>query len=87
LTTFLVPSMLWLEATIFHVNHRFSWSPILPIGILILVAIGNIMFGLLAFAAFQDGLPGSKRMLVGAVLVGIQCIINDAIIWNAMFPW
>jgi len=41
----------------------------------------------LALAALQDSLPGAKRMLVGAVLVGIQCIINDAIIWNAFFPW
>ena len=59
----------------------------LPIGILVLVAIGCIMCGLLALAALQDSLPGAKRMLAGAVLVGIQCIINDAIIWNAFFPW
>ena len=87
MVVFLVPSIFWLEATIFHINYRFSWSPALPIGILVLVAIGNIMFGLLAFAAFQDSLPGGKRMLIGAILVGIQCIINDAIIWNALFPW
>jgi len=87
LLIFLVPSIFWLEATIFHVNHRYSWSPVLPIGILVLVAIGCIMCGLLALAALQDSLPGAKRMLVGAVLVGIQCIINDAIIWNAFFPW
>ena len=87
LLTFLIPSIFWLEATIFHMNNNYSWTPVLPIGILILVAIGNIMMGLLAFSAYQDDLQGSKLMLLGSVLLGIQCVINDGIIWNAMFPW
>ena len=87
LLTFLIPSIFWLEATIFHMNNNYGWTPVLPIGILILAAIGNIMFGLLAFSAYQDDLQGSKLMLLGSVLLGIQCVIYDGIIWNAMFPW
>ena len=76
-----------MEATIFHMNNNYGWTPVLPICILILAAIGNIMFGLLAFSAYQDDLQGSKLMLLGSVLLGIQCVIYDGIIWNAMFPW
>ena len=45
------------------------------------------MFGLLAYSAYQDGFEGGKVMLVGTVLLGIQCIIFDGIIWNVKFPW
>ena len=37
--------------------------------------------------AHQDDLPGAVRMVIGATLLAIQCVINDAIIWTAMFPW
>ena len=84
---FLVPSMLWLESTLFHLNNEYSWTPLLVIGILTTVCIGNIMFGLLAYSAYQDGFEGGKVMLFGTVLLGIQCIIFDGIIWNVKFPW
>ena len=79
--------MLWLESTLFHLNNEYSWTPLLVIGILTTVCIGNIMFGLLAYSAYQDGFKGGKVMLVGTVLLGIQCIIFDGIIWNVKFPW
>ena len=84
---FLLPSALWLEATLFHMDHGTTWSPILPIGVLVVVALGNLMFGALAADAYKNRLPGWKRMLVGALLLGVQCILNDCIVWNAMFPW
>ena len=36
-----------------------------------LVAIGNIMIGLLAYGAYQDGVDGSGLMVTGAVMLGI----------------
>ena len=82
-----IPSALWLEATIYHIENDYSWTPILVIGILMLVCIGNILMGLLAYSANQDGVPGSKAMLVGSIFLGIQCILFDGIYWNLKFPW
>ena len=84
---FLIPSMLWIDSTIFHMNNSYSWTPILVIGILALASVGNIMLGLLAYGAMQDGVDGSRTMLLGSVLLGIQVILNDLIIWSAKFPW
>ena len=84
---FLIPSMLWIDSTIFHMNNSYSWTPILVIGILALASVGNIMFGLLAYGAMQDGVEGSRIMLLGSVFLGIQVILNDLIIWSAKFPW
>ncbi len=83
----LIPSALWLESTLFHLANNYSWTPVLVIGILMLVAIGNIMIGLLAYGAYQDGVDGSGLMITGAVMLGIQCIFNDCILWSIKFPW
>ena len=84
---FMIPSMLWLESTLFHINNDYSWTPMLVIGILTLVSIGNIMLGMLAYSSYKDGFAGGKTMLIGSILLGIQCIIFDGIIWNVKFPW
>ena len=84
---FMIPSMLWLESTLFHINNEYSWTPILVIGILTLASIGNILFGLLAYSAYRDGLEGANLMLAGAFMLSIQCIILDGIVWNVKFPW
>ena len=64
----------------FHLSNDYSWTPVLVIGILMLVAIGNIMIGLLAYGAYQDGVDGSGLMVTGAVMLDIQCIFNDCIL-------
>ena len=84
---FLIPSLLWIDSTIFHMNNSYSWTPFLVIGILGLASIGNIMFGLLAYGAWQDGVDGSGMMLLGSAFLAIQVILNDFIIWSAKFPW
>ena len=84
---FMIPSMLWLESTLFHINNDYSWTPMLVIGILTLVSIGNIMLGMLGYSSYKDGFAGGKTMLIGSILLGIQCIIFDGIIWNVKFPW
>jgi len=86
-TLILIPSALWLESTLFHLSNDYSWTPVLVIGILILVAIGNVMLGLLAYGAYQDGVNGSGLMIAGAVMLGIQCVFNDCILWSIKFPW
>ena len=83
----MIPSMLWLESTLFHINNDYSWTPLLVIGVLTLASIGNILYGLLAYSAYQDGLEGANMMLLGSVMLSIQCIILDGIVWNVKFPW
>ena len=83
----LIPSALWIESTIFHLSNDYSWTPLLVVGILFLVSVGNVMFGLLAYGAYQDGVEGSGLMIAGAVMLGIQCIVNDLVIWSIKFPW
>ena len=68
-TLILIPSALWLESTLFHLSNDYSWTPVLVIGILILVAIGNVMLGLLAYGSYQDGVDGSGLMIAGAVML------------------
>jgi len=84
---FMIPSMFWLESTLFHMNNDYSWTPFLVIGVLTLASIGNIMFGLLAYSAYQDGVEGAGTMLLGSVMLSIQCIFLDGILWNVKFPW
>ena len=57
------------------------------IGILFLVSVGNVMMGLLAYGAFQDGVSGSGLMILGAAMLAVQCIVNDFVIWSIRFPW
>ncbi len=84
---FLIPSALWLESTSFHMKNDYSWTPVLVIGVLFLVSVGNILLILLAFNAYQNNIKGSKYMLIGSLMISIQCILNDLIIWSYKFPW
>lgn len=83
----LIPSSLWLESTNFHMSNSYSWTPILVVGTLFLVAIGNIMLGLLAYDAYLDGIEGSGWMIIGSLMLALQCIVNDLLIWSLKFPW
>ena len=84
---FMIPSMIWLESTLFHMNNNYSWTPFLVIGVLTLASIGNIMFGLLAYSAYQDGVEGARTMLLGSVMLSIHCIFLDGILWTVNYPW
>ncbi len=84
---FLIPSALWIDSTIFHMNSNYSWTPFLVIGILAIVSIGNVMFILLAYDAYQAGIDGSGWMLAGSIALAIQVIVNDLFMWSAKFPW
>ena len=84
---FLIPSALWIESTILHMENDYAWTQYLVIGMLLFTSIGNIMLGLLAFGAYQDGIDGSTLMITGAIMLAIQCILNDFVIWVYRFPW
>jgi len=84
---FLIPSALWIESTILHIENDYAWTQYLVIGMLLFTSIGNIMLGLLAFGAHQDGVDGSALMIIGAIMLAIQCILNDFVIWVYKFPW
>ncbi len=83
----MIPSAFWLEFTNFHISNDYSWTPYLVVGTLILVAIGNILLGLLAWSAYQAGFDGAIWAVIGAGMLAIQVIINDAIWWSIKFPW
>ena len=53
LCLFLIPSAMWIEATLFHMDHGYSWSPAVPITILIAVAVGNLLMLALGVSAYQ----------------------------------
>ena len=84
---FLIPSALWIDSTIFHMNNDYSWTPYLVVGILAIVSVANVMYILLAFTAYQDGVEGAGWMLICSLALGIQVIVNDLIVWSAKFPW
>ncbi len=84
---YLIPSALWLEATLLHLNNPSSWTPALVIAVLALVAIGIIMLGLLSWSAIRDQVPRAKWMLAGVIGMAYQSIVNDLIIWVLAFPW
>ncbi len=84
---YLVPSALWLESTLFHLNNPQPWTPALVVIVLTLVSVGIVMLGLLSWGAIQDDVPGAKWMLAGVFAMGFQSIVNDNIIWVAKFPW
>ena len=84
---FLIPSALWIESTIFHIENDYSWTFLLVIGTLFLTSMGNVMLGLLAYGSYRDGVEGSGIMIIGAIFLAIQCILNDFIIWVYKFPW
>ncbi len=83
----LIPSALWLESTIFHMNTQYSWTPILVVGVLFLVSLGNFLMGALAYSAYQDSIDGSGLLLAGSLMLAIQCILFDFIVWSVKFPW
>ncbi|MGY8701848.1 MAG: hypothetical protein ACKVHH_03965 [Candidatus Poseidoniales archaeon] len=88
LLLFLIPSILWLELTAYHVRSDYNWTKWLVIGNLLLVCIGNILLGLFALGAHQQNVQsGTIWPLFGAVMLAIQVIINDGILWNLKYPW
>jgi hypothetical protein len=84
---FLIPSALWLESTSFHIENDYAWTPILVVGMLMLVSIGNILLGLLAYNSYRNDIDGGSYMLIGSIMISIQCIINDLLLWSYKFPW
>jgi len=85
---FLIPSMFWLELTALHMELKATWTQVLVIGTLWLVCFGNVLMGLLAWSAHRQKIASHTIWpLIGAFFLGIQCIINDGIIWNVKFPW
>ena len=84
---FLIPSALWLESTSFHIENDYAWTPILVVGMLILASLGNILLGLLAYNSYRNDIDGGSYMLIGSIMISIQCIINDLLIWSYKFPW
>ena len=84
----LIPSMLWLELTAFHISNGSTLSQWIVIGNLWLVCLGNILLGLLAWSAHQQGIATDTIWpVIGAAMLAIQVIGNDGIIWVVKYPW
>jgi len=83
-----IPSMLWLELTAFHIRTDYDWTKWIVIGNLWLVCLGNILLGLLAWNAYQQDLASNTIWpVIGAVMLAIQVIGNDGILWVVKYPW
>ncbi len=84
---YLIPSALWLESTLLHLNVGATWTQALVILVLSLVSVGLFALGALAIGAMQDGYPAAGWLLAGVIGMVIQSTINDNIIWVIKFPW
>lgn len=83
-----IPSMFWLETTILHQQIQNDWTQWLVIGNLWLACTGNILLGLLAYSAWQSGIASyAVWPLVGSVMLSLQVILNDGILWVLKYPW
>ena len=57
-------------------------------GNLWLACLGNILLGLLAWGALKQGVGAYAFIpLLGSVMLGLQVIVNDGILWNLKYPW
>ncbi len=84
----MIPSAMWIEMTRFHISHPKKWTPFATIGILILVSIGNILFMLISWEAWQTKIGDLAWLpFIGSLMFSIQVIFNDAIWWSIAFPW
>ena len=84
----LIPSMLWLELTRIHIQTDSVLTQWIVIGNLWLVVLGNLLLILLGWEAWQSGVDGTGMLpFVGGLMLGIQVIINDGILWVWKYPW
>lgn len=84
---YLVPSALWLEATLLHLRVGAGWTQALTLGVLTLVSVGLLLLALLGWSAVQAELPGAPWLLVAVAAMAIQSTLWDNIVWVAKFPW
>ena len=83
-----IPSIFWLELTGLHMRTDATWTQWLVIGNLWLVCLGNILLSLFAWGAHQQGVADQSIWpVIGSVMLGIQVIVNDGILWNLKYPW
>ena len=83
---FLIPSMLWIDATRMHLEGPSLLLTVVTIGLLVTAGIASVGFGVLAWSS-RESLPHANRVVIGSVMLSIQCTFWDAIYWVLMFPW
>ena len=84
----LIPSMLWLELTRIHIQNGSSLTPWIVIANLWLVVSGNVLLILFGWSAWSGGASGTDILpLLGGLMLGIQVIVNDGILWVWKYPW
>lgn len=83
---FLIPSLFWIDATRVYLESPSFVMAFITIGLLAIAGISSLGFGVLAWSSRQT-LPNGNRVIIGSVLLSIQCTFWDAIYWVLMFPW
>ena len=84
----LIPSMLWLELTRAHIQNGSSLTQWIVIANLWLVVSGNVLLILFGWSAWSRGASGTDILpLLGGLMLGIQVIVNDGILWVWKYPW
>ncbi len=81
----LVPSIVWMEATLLHLAWPQPWTPDLVVFLLFLIALGNVMVGVLTLSVRDR--RHAKWMALGVWAVAVQTVVNDLILWTMLFPW
>ena len=84
----LIPSMLWLELTRIHIETDTALTQWLVIGNLWLVVCGNVLLIMMGWVAWQSGVDGTGILpFIGGLMLGIQVIVNDGVLWVWKYPW
>ena len=78
--------MLWIDATRMHLEGPSLLLTVVTIGLLVTAGIASVGFGVLAWSS-RESLPHANRVVIGSVMLSIQCTFWDAIYWVLMFPW
>lgn len=83
---FILPAMLWIDATRWHIEDPAGYKAIIVIILLSITGIAAVGFGVLGWSSRQR-LTNGNRIVIGSVMLSIQCTFWDAIYWTLNFPW
>ena len=81
---FLLCSVVWIDLTRIYIESPSSLGMVAIVAVLWTAGLASVGFGVLAWPA-RERLPGARWVVLGSVMLSIQCTWWDAIYWVANF--
>ena len=78
--------MLWIDATRWHIEDPARYKAIIVIILLSITGLAAVGFAVLGWSSRQR-LSNGNRVVIGSVMLSIQCTFWDSIYWTLNFPW